>query len=256
MSQEEFLQIIETQGLSKDEILDVAFKTGLIERKRNIMPKDILYSFCYESINGETSYNIVASRMEEATGISVSKQAVQQKMTKQSKSFFQEILAIMIRNKIDKDELIHLKRKSKYKRILVQDSTIIKLPLRLFKLFSGVSNGKSKSTNARIQGIYDLLAEKFIYFSIDTYTKNDIKAASELELEDGDLVLRDRGYLDTNEIERHKKVGADCIYRSKFKLRILDQFTLKPLNLTKELKKNGNLDIMVRLNNKKKLLLD
>lgn len=55
-----------------------------------------------------------------------------------------------------------LRSSAKYKRILIQDSTIIKLPSRLFEIFSGVSNGHSKVCNARIQGTYDILAEQLI----------------------------------------------------------------------------------------------
>lgn len=251
MKQTEFLDMLDKQGISRDYILETALTTGLIKRKRSILPEDILYALCYESIAGDISYNTLAARMEEASGISVSKQAVQKKIKEQSKLFFQDILARMIKTKVDRDELEQLKRKSKYKRILVQDSTIIKLPLRLLDVFSGVSNATSKRANARIQGVYDLLAEEFISFSIDTYTKNDAMAAPELELNKGDLVLRDRGYLTVNEIERHKETGADCIYRHKFKMELLDPITLKPFNLTAQLKNNGRLDVMVRLNNKK-----
>ena len=81
--------------------------------------------------------------------------------------------------------------------------------MRLFKEFSGVSNGKVQVTNARIQVAYDLISEQFLKFEIETYSKNDQKAAPDLELQEKDLILRDRGYLTTNEIIRHKKAEAD-----------------------------------------------
>ena len=69
----------------------------------------------------------------------------------------------------------------RYKRVLVQDSTVIQLPARLFTTFSGVSNAHSNVCNARIQAVYDLVAAEFIDFSIDPYSKNDFKAAPELD---------------------------------------------------------------------------
>ncbi len=62
-----------------------------------------------------------------------------------------------------------------YQRVLVQDSTVIKLPAALFPEFSGVSNGHSTVCNARIQAGYDRISGKIIDFSIDPYSKNDLE---------------------------------------------------------------------------------
>ena len=42
------------------------------------------------------------------------------------------------------------------------------------------------------ENIFTLLAENFICFTVDPYTKNDLKAAPELRLQKGGLVIRDR----------------------------------------------------------------
>ena len=189
------------------------------------------------------------------TSKSVSKQAVAKKMKQQCKLFMQEIVKTLLVKKLEKDKYVDVVKTLKYKRILLQDSTIIKLPLALYEIFSGVSNKHSKCTNARIQVIYDLISEQFISFSIDSYTKNDIKSAPELQIVEGDLVLRDRGYLSVGEVKRHIDTGADCIYRYKFKTSLLDVNTLKTINLTKILKNNGNLDMEVCLNNNEKTIV-
>ncbi len=252
MKQSDFLNIFIKYGINRDRLLSLAFETGLIKRKRMILPGDLLFAICKESIGGIVSYNNIAAQIETDKGESVSRQAVWKKITEQCEQFFQKILEILILSKIDNVVLIDMKRNSKYIRILVQDSTIIKLPLRLFEIFSGVSNGKSKACNARIQGTYDLISEKFISFSIDTYSKNDLKAAPELVLEQGDLVLRDRGYLTFDEMERHIDKNAGFIYRYKYNTILLDPMTKKPIDITSELEKNSNLDIIVELNNKKR----
>jgi hypothetical protein len=137
--------------------------------------------------------------------------------------------------------------KKEFKRILVQDSTIIKLPLRLFKEFSGVSNGKVQVANARIQVVYDLISEQFLKFEIGPYSKNDQKAAPEIELQKGDLVLRDRGYLITSEIIRHIRIEAHFIFRHKFDMVYLDKETHEAIDLYKILKSKQNIDMEVRL---------
>jgi len=131
----------------------------------------------------------------------------------------------------------------------VQDSTIIKLPGHLFPDYSGVSNGQSSVCNARIQATYDLLGSRLVGFSIDSYSKNDLAAAPELPIQEGDLVLRDRGYLVLDEVQRHLDAGADCIYRHKTGTTYLDPETLTPIDLPALLKSRGRLDMEVRLNN-------
>jgi hypothetical protein len=152
--------------------------------------------------------------------------------------------------KISDGEISVFNKEKPYKRILIQDSTIIKLPYRLFYKYSGASNQHSAVCNARIQGVYDLISGSFISFSIDSYSKNDLAAAPEIEIQKGDLVLRDRGYYINDEIKRHLDTGADCIYRYKHKTTFLDPVTGLTINLLEELEKNQKLDITVKLNNK------
>ena len=136
-----------------------------------------------------------------------------------------------------------------YRRILVQDSTVIQLPQHLFAEFSGVANGHAKVCNARVQATYDLLGDRLIGFSIDPYSKNDLMAAADLEIEPGDLVLRDRGYLTFDEIQRHRDKNADCIYRHKNGALYLDPKTHRPIEFLTLLRQNGCLDANVLLNN-------
>ena len=139
---------------------------------------------------------------------------------------------------------------ARFKRIIVQDSTIVKLPNRLFFLFSGVSNGVGKTANARIQYAFDIINEQVKYFSIDSYSKNDLSQTRRLIIKMGDLILRDRGYLTYDEITRIIQKGADFIFRYKFKIKCLSITTNATIDILKLLKKHQNLDIKVRLNDK------
>lgn len=125
----------------------------------------------------------------------------------------------------------------------------------MFSDFSGVGNGQSKVCNARVQCVYDLLSEQFVSFSIDSYSINDLTAAPKLILEEGDLVLRDRGYLILDEIERHIDNQAHCIYRYKFNMILKDPKTEKPINIFSILKKATHLDMKIMLNNKAKTIV-
>ncbi|WP_209309824.1 hypothetical protein, partial [Tamlana crocina] len=94
--------------------------------------------------------------------------------------FFKGVLEVMILKKITNVAVQDRNLSAVFNRMIVQDSTIIRLPKRLFEIFSGVANAHSKVCNARIQGVYDILNERFISFSIDAYSKNDLLAAPEL----------------------------------------------------------------------------
>jgi len=246
----DFFNLFNELNISNDILFDFAFESGLIKRRRSVDPSDLLYALCIESVQGTVSHNDLASKIESVSGVAVSKVAIWKKINKACLVFLEKVFELVIQNKFSKK--IPTPETPLFLRIIVQDSTIIRLPQRLFGEFSGVANGYSKVCNSRIQGAYDLVAEKFLFFSVDSYSKVDYEAAPELVLEKGDLTLRDRGYLIADEIQRHIDLGADCIYRHKYKLALLNAKNGKVINLLALLKKKKNVDMMVTLNNKAK----
>jgi hypothetical protein len=174
---------LQSLNIDDQQLEEIAFKTGLIKRKRLIQASSLLYSICSETAAGLASFNDIAAQIESECGVSVSKQAIWKRATEPCVAFFKEVLEKSMLNKADKKEIEKLKASFLYKRILLQDSTIIRLPLRLFGIFSGVANAHSKVCNARIQCVYDLMAEEFVSFSIDPYSKNDLDAAPEIILQ-------------------------------------------------------------------------
>jgi hypothetical protein len=244
----DFLQSLE---LDEHDLTDLAIQTGWQKRKpRKITAAALLSALCIESIQGEASYNDLSSRIDlfsENSG--PSRQGVSKRINASFLEVLELLLARVINAKVERGILpCDAEIFPSHNRVLLQDSTIIKLPSWLFDSFSGVSNGHKQVCNARVQVVYDLKNMCFVSFEINPYTKTDMKAAPELELQKGDLVLRDRGYLSAAEIARHLKAGADCIYRHKTKTLYLDPVTLKPLNLLRELRKDGSLDLHVLLN--------
>ena len=246
----EFFNLFNALNITNDVLLDLAFEAGLIVRKRTIYPADLLFALCLESAQGSVSYNDLAARLECDTGSSVSKVSVWKKINAQCLIFLKKVFELVVRNKFLNGK--HEPESLLFNRIIVQDSTIIRLPQRLFCDFSGVSNGHSTVCNARVQGVYDIVSEQFLAFSIGSYSKADYQAGAELDLEKGDLTLRDRGYLTADEIQRHLDLGADCIYRHKYKLVPLDPKSEKPIDLLALLKKTNRIDLVIKLNNKSK----
>jgi len=248
MKKEEFVRLFNILSINEMKLSNLSKEIGFIRRTRKIDSLDILYSLSMESIKGIASCNDIAAAIEEGNGTSVSRQAIWKKVTEACLGYFKLVLELVILGKtkplIGQDKI----SKCRFTRVIVQDSTLIRLPKRLFLLFSGISNKSTAVCNARIQGIYDLLSGKFISFSINPYSKNDHSSAPEMEIMKDDLTLRDRGYLSINEIKRHLYFGAHFVYRHKMKMLFLDPETKTPIDILNKLKKESQLDIQVMLN--------
>jgi hypothetical protein len=242
-------KILTNLGLTDDRINVISKETGFILRNRVIQPEHLLTAICNGSLAGTVSLNDTAAKIEADDGVSVTKGAIGKKMTPECEAFFKEILSQVIREKISYNAIKKVSLNSPYERIVIQDSTIIKLPSWLFDDFSGVSNGHAKVCNARIQFSFDVLAGNMLSFSIDPYSKNDLKAAVETTLNKGDLTLRDRGYLTYDEVQRHIDSDAHCIYRYKYKASFLDPDTKEKLDILSLLEVQNGLDMEVLLNN-------
>lgn len=233
-------------GLSRKKIRKLAFETGFFKRNSGkITAPDFLVHLCLESISGTASYNDLAARIEAQTGISASRQAYWERTNEPCLRFFQRILEHVMFSKCDPHQIQSIKRRARFNRILLQDSTIIKLPLRLFETFSGVKNAHTAVCNARIQGIYDLLSGQFIQFSIDPYSKNDQAASMGIPIQAGDLILRDRGYFRIEVVAKHKRAGADSINRYKHTTTMYDPTTGEKIDLLELLSQKGSVDMLV-----------
>ena len=233
-------------GLDRDKIRQLAFETGFCKRASGkISAPDFLIHLCLQSVSGAVSHNDLAARVEAHTGITASRQAYWERTDEPCVHFFQSILECVMLSKWSSGDIETINSQGRFKRILLQDSTIIKLPLRLFEVFSGVKNAHTAVCNARIQGIYDLLSGHFIQFSIDPYSKNDQAAALDIPVQLGDLVLRDRGYFTIQAIKKHKRVGADSINRYKHYTALYDATTGQKIDLLGLLTRNNSVDMIV-----------
>ena len=240
------------EGLTPAEIEKIAFESGFCKRHSGkIKAPDFLLHFCLQSLEGTVSYNDIASRIENNTDINASRQAYHQRMGAECLDFFERILGAVMVSKCYHVNLDTLADLNLFSRIHVQDSTIIRLPLRLFYEFSGVKNAHTAVCNAGIQGIYDLLSNKFIDFSIDPYSRNDQAAAIDIAVEPGGLLLRDRGYFSVPIIRKLKEDGADIISRYKHKTKIFDFESGEEINLLEYLTKNGSIDRKVLIGKEK-----
>jgi len=209
---------------------------------KKITPNIYLSFLCQESIKGTLSYNDLASKVSMGTNCDASRQAFFYRTKEEAVKFFKSILAVVIKLKARYCTLNEICSAIGFKRILVQDSTIIKLPRKLFEFFSGVKNAHTSVCNARVQGIYDLISGTFISFSIDPYSVNDQKVSHKIDAQKGDLVIRDRGYYVIGKIQSFLSKGADFISRYKHISQFFDIVSKEPIHLLTLLKKQQTID--------------
>jgi len=240
-------RLLAAVGLTEQQVNLLAFATGTWKRVRKLRPADVVKHLCEESIAGTVSYNDLAAAVAARTGVEASRQAYAQHLNPGLLALLKALLESAMQAKIRAEEEVLTVRRSliEFRRILIQDSTVIQLPASLFGTYSGVRNGHVAVCNARIQAIYELRSGRFIHFRVDPYSRNDFAAAADLIAEPGDLILRDRGYFVLEVVEKQAKDKAASINRYRNTTPLYHPDTGKQIDLLNLLSREGKVDMEV-----------
>lgn len=232
----------------KNKINKLAIKTKSIQRIPNKLLSDkLVEAFCECSVQTEFSLQNICAHLFEKYNIEISKQGLAKRINKHGTiELLKEIVATIFIKSINYETNEFKFLQDMYHRVIIQDSTILHLPKHLYKLFSGSKKGSRTTANARIQFSYDILNKNFVNFTIDRFSKNDLASAPEIEVTQGDLWMRDRGYFN---LDACYKIQDDCgdfimRYKAYTHLYFLDG---RPFNIMKELKniKSINIEVLV-----------
>lgn len=232
-------------GFSADVLNTIAKDNNFKKRNRILDAFDFLFVLLVNASKEIVSYNTMASTLALQKDKAVSKQALHQAMNNLFfLNFINQIFDQLLTTKLG---IASIRSQFGFQRIIIQDSTIIKLPNRLASIYSGVKNGSAQVVNARLQYAFDTLRNYSVFFALNSYKTNDVKAASALPVEKGDLIIRDRGYFSLTEIKRILNNTADFIYRYKHGIIYYDAETNVRLNLMEILHLHKITDIKVRV---------
>lgn len=120
----------------------LALESGFVKRKpKKIDPKNLLMAFFIMILQSGKSLTSIAMTLGTLKDIRVSKQAIDKRIKEPFVQYLELVLAHTITQKITTSGL---RLASVFKRILVHDSTTIRLPAHLSNVFPGSSNGKKK----------------------------------------------------------------------------------------------------------------
>jgi len=225
-------------------------------RSRKITAARFLHALVRSCFENAVSFRLIALNFTILTSIRISKQAIAQRMTLQCLEFVRHVLSALISrlSAPDKGQLQGLF--SSFSRVLLQDSTQIKLPGHLATLFPGPTNQSRKKTAAiKIHVIHDLTGQRFVDLRLSSFTRTDQSASNDVlaVAKPGDLVVRDLGYFSTPVFRKMIERGVHFLSRLRNNVTILDPGTLEPIDLKKKLRFCGALDQNVLLGAKERL---
>lgn len=139
-------------------------------------------------------------------------------------------------------------------KVLLQDSTTLRLPQFLADLFPGsVVNGVQKAI-ARLQAVIDIKKMQFVGFKLGAYIENDQSASKDIlaVAQKGDLVIRDMGYFATAVFEDMISKGVFLLSRLRYGVNLFDK-NGKCIDLKKLLRQKKVVDQWVYVGDKKKI---
>lgn len=235
-------------------------QSGFCKRKpKKIKPKELIIAFIKTINSRRNTYSNWANQIGILIKETVSKQAVQERTNGKLVNFLKLVLRALMEKTLGERINAEAFRKvyQKFKRIIIEDSTSIKLNNKLSKVYPGSKNQSSKDhAILKLQCTYELLQSKFLRFEITNFRKND-QGYSEKILEvakAGDLVLRDLGYFVLTVFKKLTDSGVKYISRLRKDVKAYKREEEdKPIDLANMLKKRGSLDIEVFIGQENRL---
>jgi hypothetical protein len=237
-----------------------SLESGFKQRKeQKLTGKLLLISFFLMALQGDNSFQLWAEKISRVSGIWVSKQAVWKRITERYTKFLMAVLQeamgaqISGRKMVSKDSLL----KNRYKRILIQDSTCIALPACLRWCFPGNTSNGERKAQLKIQVVYDLINNQFVYFELTPFTVNDQSQSKNILFiaQKGDLVIRDLGYFSLGCFDQLCSGDIDFVSRLRYGIKIADVQNGKQINLLSHLRAKGTFDRWVQLGEDQKAIV-
>jgi hypothetical protein len=184
----------------------------------------------------------------------LSKQSIWKRINQSAVCFLQQILGLVLAERITSQKHRVCEALRSFGRVIIQDSTNIKLAARLAAFFPGSRNQcGAKHGQLKVQATYELLTQRFLNFSLSGFNRNDQAAAGDVMslIQKGDLILRDLGYFVVESFQRIAEAGAFFLSRLRLDTSLFDPDTGKQINLLGQLKRYGQLDRPILLGSRK-----
>lgn len=237
----------------KSVITTIGKRSGFVQRKsKKISAYHFVVGFIISCCNGNSTFSEWALQIGLLSGKRVSKQGVFDRLDGSATSFAKQLLEQVLLQQSGKNFVSSLFEG--FGKVLLQDSTTLRLPQVLSKLFPGNHSRGEQKAVARIQSIFDIKAMRFINFSLGSFIQNDQSASGSILalVKKGDLVIRDLGYFSLGVFEKLMKAEVHFLSRLRYGVTITDK--QGNLVLLKDLlKQKAGVDRWVYIGSEKKV---
>lgn len=203
----------------------------------------------------QISLTVLAVLLGLLSAQTVSKQAVDERLDADAPRFLKEVLGAALSSCLQRSKAWLQKASWPFARILVQDSSTIKLNEKLAAVYPGGANQHGATPGVlRLQAVFDLLSQRWLNFALSPYVRNDQKASPDLLplVQKNDLVLRDLGYFAIPVLQQIVQRDAFFLSRFYFRTAVFD-LQGQPINLLKLLRRKGRVDQWVLLGAREKM---
>lgn len=245
--------------LKKIPLPALARQTGWMQRaSEKITPLNLVTAALLLISQPQISLTVLAVLLGLLCRKTVSKQAVDERLTAVAALFLKESLGAALGLCLSSVKAAKILPKPfawPFARILVQDSSTIKLNEKLADVYPGGANQHGQTPGVlRLQALFDLWSQRWVSFALTPYVRNDQKASPDLlpHLQKNDLVLRDLGYFAIRVLEQIGQRGAFFLSRFYFRTAVFD-LAGRPIDLLALLRQKGKVDQWVRIGQKEKM---
>ena len=218
---------------------------GFLRRQsRKVNPGNFLLTTCLFGLQNRCSLASFAQVWASLTGQCLSKQAVKKRFGGRAVLFLQGVLQSVLASTLTDKLLPCRARLAGFNRILLQDSTCLKLPAKLAGLFPGPANQtRSELASLKIQATLDLRKNQWVSFQLTPFIVNDQRAAPEIlaPLQATDLVIRDLGYFVLEVFKQIHEKGAYFLSRFRYGLAVALPASQGRVSLLQTLQQSGPL---------------
>lgn len=242
-------------------IEELAKSTGFQKRKpKKIEPINFLLSFFLILSSKKYSLRNWAIKLSKLSGELVSFQAIGKKLQIRQLNFVKSIYCqAMKQYMIDYFPEKQIALFSNFGRILIEDSSCVKLVDSLYESYPGSNNQHKKSCICRIQLCFDLISNSIEQVYLSSFVKNDLTFSEDIigRIQSKDLIIRDLGYSVIKVFKKIDDLGAFFISRYKLGVLLYDSIKEDSYDLVKHLKKLDkknvkSLDIDLKMGSKEK----
>ena len=245
---EQRLAILEGVDLEK-----LGRQSGFIRRRARKLD---LHSFVKSLLGlagtGTPTLSTVVHGMSLAGHQDYSPQALAKRVRWRADTFISSVLGAIFRGRAD--SLLQQGHLKSFKRVLIQDSTVVALPDRYASVFPGCVNQTGRSfAQLKLQCTLSLDSLSLCDVSLSGFTRNDQSAAGDIldVVRSGDLVMRDLGYFSLKVMAQLRVRSVHFLSRLKHNTGVYDTESGKSLDLPRLLKKGQRLDQQVLLGEKR-----